>query len=255
MSKRLVIKVGSAVLTEKGELAINRLSNLVELIAKLKNEKNYEVILVSSGAVAAGFTSIQLDKKIIQNRQALASLGQPLLMKHYKERFKKHNIFCAQMLLIADDFDSRKRTEYAKGAIEVLLQNGVLPIINENDVTATDELLFGDNDQLAAHVTYHFNADMLAILTDIDGYYNKNPHEYDDAILQKEMSEITEDMLEMKHTPNSEFATGGIVTKLKAADFLMKKSIPMYLSSGFDLKYASEYLVNEKHIGGTIFKG
>lgn len=252
--KRVVIKVGSAVLTENSTLAINRLNNLVEFIARLKKEKGYEVILVSSGAVAAGYTSIQLDKKVIQNRQALASLGQPLLMKHYKERFRKHNIFCAQMLLIADDFDSRKRTAYAKGAIEVLLENGVLPIINENDVTATDELLFGDNDQLAAHVTYHFEADILAILTDIDGYYDKNPHEYEDAVLQKQMSEVSEDMLEMKHTPNSEFATGGIVTKLKAADFLLKREVPMFLSSGFDLKYAIDFLIDENHTSGTIFR-
>lgn len=252
--KRVVIKVGSAVLTQDGKLAYDRLGNLVHLIAKLKNEKNYEVILVSSGAVAAGYTSVQLDKHLVANRQALAAIGQPLLMKEYKTRFKEHNIFCAQMLLIADDFDSRKRTAYAKGAIEILLQNGVLPIINENDVTATDELLFGDNDQLAAHVTYHFNADMLAILTDIDGYYNKNPHQFDDAMLLKEVNEITPDMLNMEHSPNTEFATGGIATKLKAAEFLLENNISMYLSSGFDLKNAYDYLVDGNHLSGTIFK-
>lgn len=252
--KRLVIKVGSAVLTQDGKLAIDRLSNLVDLIAKLKNEKNYEVILVSSGAVAAGFTSLQLDKKLIANRQALASIGQPLLMKHYKKRFREHNIICAQMLLIADDFDSRKRTEYAKNAIEILLKNGVLPIINENDVTATDELLFGDNDQLAAHVTYFFNADLLAILTDIDGYYDKNPHQYDDAKLQKEVNIITDEMVNATHTPNTEFATGGIATKLKAAKFLMQKDKIMYLTSGFDLKNAYDFLYDGNHLSGTIFK-
>lgn len=252
--KRLVIKVGSAVLTENGKLAMERLSNLVDLIAKLKNEKNYEVILVSSGAVAAGFTSIQLDKHEIENRQALAAIGQPLLLKHYKKRFREHNIFCAQMLLIADDFDSRKRTAYAKGAIEVLLKNNVLPIINENDVTATDELLFGDNDQLAAHVTHFFEADMLAILTDIDGYYDKNPHQFDDAILQKEINFISEEMINATHTPNTEFATGGIATKLKAADFLMKNDKPMFLSSGFDLSNAYSFLLDENQISGTLFK-
>ena len=252
--KRVVIKVGSAVLTENNELAINRLHNLVDLISKLKKENKYEVILVSSGAVAAGFTSLPLDKKLIENRQALAAIGQPLLMKHYKSKFKNYEIKCAQMLLIADDFDSRKRTAYAKGAIEILLQNGVVPIINENDVTATDELLFGDNDQLAAHVAFHFHADILAILTDIDGYYNKNPHQYTDAILQKFVSNITDEMLAAEHNPNTEFATGGIVTKLKAADFLMEQNIPMYLSSGFDLNFATEFLVNDNHIGGTVFK-
>ena len=249
--KRLVVKVGSAVLTENSELATKRLKNLVEFIAKLKEK--YQVILVSSGAVAAGYTSLQLDKKIIENRQALASIGQPLLMKHYKDNFKKFDIKCAQMLLTADDFDSRKRTKFAANAIEVLLSNGVLPIINENDVTATDELVFGDNDQLAAHVTYHFDAQMLAILTDIDGFYDKNPHENNDAKLQKYISHIDEDLLEMKHSPNTEFATGGIVTKLKAAEFLMNKNKKMYLSSGFDLSFATEYLLYNNHTKGTLF--
>lgn len=251
--KRVVLKVGSAVLTQDGKLALDRLNNLVQLIAQLKKQ-DVEVILVSSGAVAAGFTSLPLDKKSVTNRQALAAIGQPLLMKHYKERFKEHGIICAQMLLIADDFDSRKRTAFAKGAIEVLLQHKVLPIINENDVTATDELLFGDNDQLAAHVTYYFEADLLAILTDIDGYYNKNPHQHDDAELLKFVHSISDEMLEGEHTPNTQFATGGIVTKLKAADFLLKRDIPMYLSSGFDLSYATQFLVNNSHVGGTVFK-
>ena len=252
--KRLVIKVGTAVLTQDGELATKRLSNLVDLIAKLKNEKNLEVILVSSGAVGAGFTSLQLDKKQVANRQALAAIGQPLLLKNYKKRFKEHNITCAQMLLIADDFDSRKRTKNAQDVMEILLENKVLPIINENDVIANDELLFGDNDQLAAHVAYHFKADMLAILSDIDGYYNKNPRDYDDAQILKNVAFICEEELKMKHTANSEFATGGIVTKLKAANFLMERNIPMYLSSGFDLTNAYDFLVEGNHKSGTVFK-
>lgn len=252
--KRLVIKVGTAVLTQDGELALERLSALVDLIAKLKNDKKYEVILVSSGAVGAGFTSLQLDKKLLANKQALAAIGQPLLLKNYKKRFKAFGITCAQMLFIADDFDSRKRTLNAQNVMEILLENKVLPIINENDVIATDELLFGDNDQLAAHVAYHFKADMLAILSDIDGFYDKNPKECDDAILLKTVDKIDPSELEMKHSASSEFATGGIVTKLKAADFLMKKGIPMFLSSGFDLSNAYDYLVDGNHNNGTIFK-
>ena len=252
--KRLVIKVGTAVLTQDGQLAIERMENLVDLIAKLKNEKKLEVILVSSGAVGAGYTTLKLDKKIIANKQALAAIGQPLLLKHYKKRFKEHNISCAQMLFIADDFDSRKRTKNAQDVMEILLENKILPIINENDVIANYELLFGDNDQLAALVAFHFKADMLAILSDIDGYYNKNPREFDDAVLQKEVSFIDPSELQMTHTANSEFATGGIVTKLKAADFLMKNDIPMYLTSGFDLTNAYDFLVDGNHKSGTIFK-
>lgn len=115
-------------------------------------------------------------------------------------------------------------------------------------------MVFGDNDQLAAHVAYYFKADMLAILSDIDGYYNKNPREFSDAVLQKNVYEIKEEELEMKHSANSEFATGGIVTKLKAANFLMQRGIPMYLTSGFDLKNAYDFLVDGNHNSGTIFQ-
>ena len=252
--KRLVIKVGTAVLTEDNKkLALDRIQNLVKLIAKLKNEKNLEVILVSSGAVGAGYTVLQLDKKILANKQALAAIGQPKLMKTYQEMFEEYGITAAQMLFIADDFDSRKRSKNAKNVMENLLKNKILPIINENDVIATEELI-GDNDQLAAYLTHYFKADMLAILTDIDGYYDKNPREFSDAKLQKIVNEISQEELEKVPSANSKFATGGIVTKLKAADFLMQKNIPMYLSSGFDLTNAYDFLVENKHNSGTIFK-
>ncbi|MEN5406952.1 glutamate 5-kinase [Aliarcobacter butzleri] len=252
--KRLVIKVGTAVLTEDNKkLALDRIQNLVKLIAKLKNEKNLEVILVSSGAVGAGYTVLQLDKKILANKQALAAIGQPKLMKTYQEMFEEYGITAAQMLFIADDFDSRKRSKNAKNVMENLLKNKILPIINENDVIATEELI-GDNDQLAAYITYYFKADMLAILTDIDGYYDKNPREFSDAKLQKIVNEISQEELEKVPSANSKFATGGIVTKLKAADFLMQKNIPMYLSSGFDLTNAYDFLVENNHNSGTIFK-
>ncbi|MCT7637127.1 glutamate 5-kinase [Aliarcobacter butzleri] len=252
--KRLVIKVGTAVLTEDNKkLALDRIQNLVKLIAKLKNEKNLEVILVSSGAVGAGYTVLQLDKKILANKQALAAIGQPKLMKTYQEMFEEYGITAAQMLFIADDFDSRKRSKNAKNVMENLLKNKILPIINENDVIATEELI-GDNDQLAAYITHYFKADMLAILTDIDGYYDKNPREFSDAKLQKIVNEISQEELEKIPSANSKFATGGIVTKLKAADFLMQKNIPMYLSSGFDLTNAYDFLVENNHNSGTIFK-
>lgn len=252
--KRIVIKVGSAVLRENSELALERLNNLVDLIAKLKNEKKHQVILVSSGAVAAGNTTLNLDKTQIVNRQVLAAIGQPLLMKHYKKRFREHNIKCAQMLLVAEDFDSRKRSKNAKDVMEILLQNNIIPIINENDVIANEELLFGDNDQLGAHCAYFFDADMLAILSDVDGYYNDNPNTNPDALMLKNIDFISDEQLEMKHTANSEFATGGIVTKLKAAHFLMQRNKMMYLSSGFDLTNAYDFLVDENHKSGTLFK-
>ncbi len=252
--KRLVIKVGSAVLREGNLLAMDRLNNLVDLIAKLKIEKKYEIILVSSGAVAAGNTTLNLDKTKVLNRQVLAAIGQPLLMKHYKKRFADYGFKCAQMLLVADDFDSRKRSANAKGVMEILLQNNIIPILNENDVIANEELLIGDNDQLGAHAAVFFEADMLAILSDIDGLYDCNPHENPNAKMRKIVTHLEEEELEMKHTPNSEFATGGIVTKLKAANLLLKNGKMMYLSSGFDLTNAYDFLLHENHKSGTLFK-
>ncbi len=249
--KRVVIKVGSAVLTENNRLARDRMVNLVEFLSEAA--KKYEVILVSSGAVAAGYTKLRLDKSHLPNKQALAAIGQPLLMRSYQKKFEKFDKIVAQVLLSADDFDSRKRTAHARNAIEVLLANGVIPIINENDVTATEELVFGDNDQLSAHVAYYFDADMLVILTDIDGLYDKDPKRHDDAKLLKEVRQIPEELLKTECNPNHTFATGGIVTKLKAAKFLMEKGKPMYLASGFDLGAAKAFLLEERHIGGTLF--
>jgi len=251
--RRLVLKVGSAVLTQDGSLALNRLKNLVELIALLK--KRYEVILVSSGAVAAGYSLLNLNKKIVANKQTLAALGQPLLMDTYRKKLLKHDILCSQVLLEATIFDDKKRLNHAQDAIAVMLNNDILPIINENDVTATEELVFGDNDQLSAYVTKFFSADLLVIFTDIDGYYDKNPHEHSDAKLQKTIQKINQQSLREEDSANSEFATGGIVTKLKAADFLLKNNKKMFLTTGFDLNCAHEFLLNENQINGTLFEG
>lgn len=252
--RRIVLKVGSAVLTQDGELALDRLSNLVEFINKLHKQGD-EVILVSSGAVAAGYTLIQLDKTIISKKQTLAAVGQSLLMETYRRKFNRHNIVCSQVLLEASIFRDEVRLNHARDAINEMLANKIVPIINENDVTAIEELVFGDNDQLSAHITYHFDANLLVILTDIDGYYDDNPHLNKDAKLQKFVKSIDESLLTVEHTANSEFATGGIVTKLKAASFLLEKNKEMYLTSGFDLKYATEYLLENKHNSGTLFKG
>ena len=253
MNKRVVIKVGSAVLTQNGELALERLKNLVEFIVKL--QQKYQVVLVSSGAVAAGYTLVKLDKTIVANKQALASLGQPLLMKTYKEEFAKHNIFCAQVLLEASIFNDETRLKNMQNALDVMLKNNIVPIVNENDVTAIEELVFGDNDQLAAYLTYYIDADLLTILTDIDGYYDDNPQINKNAIMQKNIQYIEPKLLEAKSTSNSQFATGGIVTKLKAADFLMNHKKNMFLTSGFDLKYIKSYLLENKYIKGTLFEG
>ncbi len=249
---RLVIKVGSHVLTEKNGIAKARMYALVELVAELHRHDN-EVILVSSGAVAAGYGKLPLDRSSIANRQALAAIGQPLLLKMYQEKFAKFDMICSQILLGADVFDSRRATAHAKSAVDTLLQNGVVPIINENDTVSIDELVFGDNDRLSAHVTHYFDASLLVILSDIDAYYDKDPNCHDDAEPRKRVTHISDAELCAEHTPNNEFATGGIVTKLQAADFLMNHGRKMYLASGFDLQDARSFLIEGVQKGGTLF--
>ncbi len=250
--KRIVIKVGSAVLTEQNRVARERMQNLVDFISELR--KVYEVILVSSGAVAAGYTELKLDKKLLANKQALAAIGQPLLMHRYKKKFETHGIMTSQILVTASNLDTPEQVARAKNSIETLIDHGVLPIINENDATAVEELVLGDNDQLSAHVAYHFGAELLVILSDIDAYYDKDPRKHDDAKVLKEVCEISEKELNSVVTPNNSFATGGIVTKLKAADFLLKRDKQMFLSSGFDLSDAKSFLLEDVHTGGTLFK-
>jgi len=252
--KRIVIKVGSHVLTEDGDIAKERMLALVQLIAELKAHK-YEVILVSSGAVAAGFTQLPLDRGTVANRQALAAIGQPLLLKMYQEKFAKFGILCSQVLLSAEIFELKEQMLHAKVAIDTLLDNGVVPIINENDTVSVEELVFGDNDRLSAHVAHYFDAELLVILSDIDAFYDKDPNRYEDAKRRDVVNSISEEELTAEHTPNNEFATGGIVTKLQSADFLMMHGREMFLASGFDLSDVKSFLVDGKHVGGTLFKG
>jgi len=249
---RIVIKVGSHVLTENGSVAKERIRDLVELIAEVM-QKGTEVILVSSGAVSAGYTVLPLDRKDVGNKQILAAIGQPLLLKMYQEKFAKYNILCSQILLSSADLDSKKRTHLAQIAINGLLDRGIVPIINENDVIATEELVFGDNDQLSAYVTYNFDAELLVILSDIDAYYNKNPREYSDARALQIVSTITEEEMCAEVTPHGEFATGGIVTKLKSAHFLLERNKKMFLATGFGLDDTRSFLIDGIQKGGTLF--
>ncbi len=250
---RVVLKVGSHVLTENGGMAEARIAALVDLIAQIK-AKGTEVILVSSGAVAAGSTQLSLERSQVANRQALAAIGQPYLLAMYRELFAGHSILCSQVLLSADVFDSRKATRHAKAAIDTLLANAVVPIINENDTVSIDELVFGDNDRLSAHVAYYFDADLLVLLSDIDAYYDKDPNRYEDAEPRAIVTALSREELAAEATPNDTFATGGIVTKLQAADFLMKHGREMFLASGFDLRDVKALLVEGEHVGGTLFK-
>jgi glutamate 5-kinase len=208
---------------------------------------------VSSGAVSAGFTKLKLDRSLIRNKQALAAIGQPILMKKYAREFDIHSITSAQVLVTSANLDRDDDILRIKNTIDTLLQNGVIPIVNENDATSTQELEVGDNDQLSAYITKHVDADMLIILSDIDAYYDKDPREYDDAKVLKVVSSIPKVELEKMPTPNNVFATGGIVTKLKAAQYLLDAQKEMFLASGFDLSDVKSFMLDAQHKGGTLF--
>ncbi|KGI55059.1 glutamate 5-kinase [Campylobacter sp. MIT 97-5078] len=249
--KRIIIKVGSHTLSEKDALSLDRIKNLVYFLADLM--QYFEVILVSSGATSAGYTKFHLDRKELVNKQVLAAIGQPFLMQTYNDFLAKFDKIAAQILLTASDFDSRKASKNAKNVVDTMLKCGILPIINENDTTATFEFFFGDNDSLSAYATHYFNADLLVILSDIDGLYDKNPHEFKDAKLVSRLGYIDKKWLEQSSKTGSEHGTGGIVTKLKAASFVLERNKAMFLASGFDLSVVRAFLLENKQIGGTFF--
>jgi len=248
---RIVVKVGSAVLTQDGAVALERMQSLVDFLSELKEEN--EVILVSSGAVSAGYTLLPLDRSIVQNKQALASLGQPILMNKYAKKFLKHDILCSQVLVTAANLNKSEDTQRIKNTIDILLANNIIPIVNENDATSTDELEVGDNDQLSAYITKQTDSDLLIILSDIDAYYDHDPRANSDAKILKVVNNITDEELSREASPNNIFATGGIVTKLKAANYLLSYNKDMFLASGFDLKDVKSYTLNATHLGGTLF--
>lgn len=251
--KRVVIKVGSHVLSDDGSINQNRIDNLCKFISDLSDK--FEVILVSSGAISAGQAKFNLPRTSVVNKQILSSLGQPYLMEIYSKTLSKYNKLAAQILLTAGDFDSRKITNHAKNVINGLLENKILPIINENDATGISEIVYGDNDRLSSAVAYYFDADLLVILSDIDGYYDSDPRENKNAKIRPLVTTLSDEELNKTSDTGSKHGTGGITTKLLAAKFLMDNKKDMFLASGFDLSDARAFLLDNNQIGGTIFKG
>ena len=248
---RIVVKVGSAVLTQNAEVALERMDALVAFLSELK--KDNEVILVSSGAVSAGYTKLKIDRSIIANKQALAAIGQPILLRKYAKKFTPYKITTAQVLVTSANLTKEDDVIRVRNTVNTLIDNGVLPIINENDATATEELEVGDNDQLSAYFAKDLEADLLIILSDIDAYYDADPRKNPDAKVLKVVHEISKEDLSKEVTPHDVFATGGIVTKLKAAKYLLDANIDTFLASGFDLSDVKSFTLDGKHKGGTLF--
>lgn len=214
--KRVVIKVGSNVLYEGGEKTFTSLARQVKVL----KDKGIESVIVSSGAIAKGLKKLGLERntlKTIPERQAVAAIGQSALMHRFEEAFKDVGLMCAQMLLTNDGLKDRERFLNAKNTLNALLNLNVVAIINENDTVSTEEIKFGDNDNLASLVVNLFEADLLIMLSDIDGLYDKNPKKFDDAKLISEVTDVDELKFEWEESSNGSFGSGGIKSKVEAA--------------------------------------
>jgi glutamate 5-kinase len=228
---RTVVKVGSSSLTQRGRLAQERLDGIVDALAR-HQASGHEVLLVSSGAIAAGIGPLGLRSRPrdLATQQAAASVGQLLLAEHYAVAFARHGLRVGQVLLTADDMHRREHYRNADRTLQRLLALGVIPIVNENDTVATHEIRFGDNDRLAALVAHLVRADALVLLTDVDGLYTGRPSRADSRFIPEVASMA--DLAGVDVTGRgSHVGSGGMVTKVDAAGIATSEGIPVLLTS------------------------
>lgn len=253
--KRIVIKLGTSTLTHKtGKLNIRRMTNLVQVLSDLHNAGK-EILLVSSGAIGMGVGKLNLPErpKDTPSKQAAAAVGQCELMHIYDDMFSKYTITVAQILLTKTIVQNPERRQHVQNTIERLLQLGVIPILNENDTVAIDELELeiGENDSLSAVIATVADADLLVILSDIDGLFSADPRVHQDAEVVPLVSTIDDSILQMAGGAGSTLGTGGMATKLNAAQIATENGIDMVIMNGKnpDLLYD---LFDNKQVG-TLF--
>ncbi len=233
-SRKIVIKVGSNTMTNEDGLVNEQfIRNLSKQVAVLL-EMGKEIVIVSSGAKVAGLSAINKwsRREDMNYKQALCAIGQVHLLEQYRMKFSDNGIHIAQMLLTREDFRDDHRVLNIRNTLFTLVDEGVVPIINENDTVCVEELKIGDNDTLAALATRIWNADLMVVLSDIDGLYDKNPKEHEDAQFLKEVNDIDAVMEEIEMGGTNAFGTGGIRTKLEAARLCNEYEIPMILTNG-----------------------
>jgi glutamate 5-kinase len=250
--RRLVVKIGSRVLTTvDNDLDRNRISSLAAEIDELRR-KEIEVIVVTSGAVAAGRSVLGVDRPItIPQKQAAAAVGQPRLMNAYEDALGRFGILTAQILLTRDDLADRQRFLNARATLDTLLSCGVVPIINENDTVAVEEIKFGDNDNLSALVTNLSESNLLIILTDINGFYDSDPRSNPEASLVKLVKGITREIEQAAGGSGSSVGTGGMATKISAAKKAGRYGVPTIVANGRDNEILTRLMYGEEL--GTLF--
>ena len=232
-ARRVVVKVGSNVLTEDHGLNLKAIRSISRQICRLI-DGGIEIILISSGAMASGIRKVGLDKRPdeIPKRQAIAAVGQAGLIMEYEKAFARYHKKVAQILLTGDDLNNRKRYLNARNTLCMLLSWQVVPIINENDTVMIEEIQFGDNDNLAAMITLLMDADILINLTDIDGLYTKDPRANSDADFIPIVSTIGEDIKKIASDIPGALGTGGMLSKINAAKKVTAAGIPMVIANG-----------------------
>jgi len=253
-AKRLVVKLGSSLLAPEGtSVRTERLSALAAQVAEL-HAQGREVVLVSSGAIASGMRLLGLAHRpaAVEEKQALAAVGQPELMRAYAEAFARHRLFTAQVLLTSDDIMARKRFLNARKGLLALLARGVVPIVNENDMVAVDEIRLGDNDLLSAHVAVLVHADVLVLLTDVDGLHTGRPGRDAGARRLDVVEAVTAEIRKMAgQTPGSGVGSGGMLTKVRAADQVTKAGHAVLIARGTDTQVLLRAVAGEAL--GTFF--
>ena len=233
-SRKIVVKIGSNTISgHDGTVNQKAMRNIVDQLHQwMKNGK--KVIIVSSGAGICGVGAINKwhRKEDINYKQALCAIGQVELMLAYRELFGTYGIHVGQMLLSRDDFDDHMRNLHIRNTLFTLVDEGVVPIVNENDSVSVEEIKIGDNDTLSALTANLWGADLLIIMSDIDGIHNKNPKDYTDAELIEEVYDVESLLQEIDANGKSDFGTGGVITKISAAEKVNEYGIPMILVNG-----------------------
>ncbi len=252
---RIVVKVGTSTLAySTGHLNIRHMESLCKVLSDIKNA-GYEIIVVSSGAVGMGMGKLSLGArpKDLALKQAAAAVGQCELMYTYDKLFSEYNHTVAQLLLTADDINDKDRNQNFVNTILKLLEMGVIPIINENDTVAVNELVIGDNDTLGAIVAKNIDADLLILLSDIDGLFTSDPHKDNDAKLIPVIEQITPEIEQLAGGAGSSVGTGGMVTKISAAKIATTAGCDMIIANGQDPNLLYD-IIDGKNIG-TRFLG
>lgn len=252
--KKIIVKVGSSSLTyeETGEINYFRLERLIREITDLKN-MGKDVILVTSGAIAVGTKTMNLSRRpnCLEEKQAVAAVGQANLMMIYQKIFSEYNQNVAQILITKNLIDQPVRRQNAQNTLNALLKMGAIPIVNENDTVATEEIVYGDNDTLSAIVSKLVKADLLILLSDIDGLYDEDPRKNSDAKLIPEVTEITSNVQHMAGGAGSVNGTGGMATKITAAKIATSNGIDMVIANA-NVDNVIEKIVYGEKIG-TLF--